>query len=156
MADNLVIILVEDDPFSQKKMCNHLKDLFPDCTIETLANGIQAANYLLSPINQYDLVILDGKLKNPNHFVAQFNGPDVANAMQEKGIEVPVVLFTQDPGMLKAFDEVYGKRLPEIEKPCRKENVSVVLQPVVEAILSSKTREIEDALEGASPPSPGL
>ncbi len=58
--------------------------------------------------------------------------------MKEKGIEVPVVLCTgNDPEKLNSFDKVFGKRVPEIEKPCRKSNIQAVLTPIIDKIANA-------------------
>jgi DNA-binding NtrC family response regulator len=138
----LLIVLVEDNPRQRKKMKELLAESFPQCEIKTIAHGIEAMNYLLTPVNKYHLVILDGKLDTfPKRVITQVNGPDVAAAMNEKNIKVPVVLWTNDPKMLASFDEVYGKRLPEIEKPCRKNNIEAVLAPIIEKIESNRALE---------------
>jgi CheY-like chemotaxis protein len=119
------IVLVESSLHNQKVMKKHLQELYPDCQVKILANGREAIDYLIFPANKYDLVILEGNVKS----VA---GPDVALAMKKAGIKVPVVLWTNDPNMLAKFDEIYGERLPEIEKrPCRKSNIAVILAPII-------------------------
>lgn len=136
MTKQLKIILVEDNDTNQKKMSLILEKLF-ECEVVSLSHGIEAINYLLAPTNEYNLVILDGKLRThpPVYKNIPIDGPDVANAMKEQGITVPVVLWTNDPEMLARFDEVYGRRLPEIEKPgCREYNVAVVLTPIIALI----------------------
>ena len=136
MYENLAIVLVDDDHANQKTMSKILEDLFPKCQIKILGTGEEARDYLLSPSNNYDLVILDGNLKSSPAFSTPMHGPDVANAMKNKGIKVPVVLWTNDPYMLARFDEVYGKRIAEIEKPCRAYNVEVILKPIVKSIMT--------------------
>ncbi|CDZ79193.1 Response regulator receiver domain protein [Legionella massiliensis] len=131
----ILIVLVEDDPHHRKKMKDILTDSFPNCVIKTIANGVEACNYLLNPVNHYNLVILDGRLDTyPTTLLAKVNGPDVAEAMRERNIDVPIVLWTNDPKMLQSFDEVCGMRLPEIEKPCRSYNVEAVLTPIITKI----------------------
>jgi DNA-binding NtrC family response regulator len=134
--NELVIVLIEDDFHHRKKLKKLLLESFPNCRVKTIAHGIEAMNYLLTPVNIYHLVILDGKLNtSPQTLITEVNGPDVATAMKERDIKVPVVIFTQDPKMLQCFDEIYGQRLPEIEKPCRKANVEAVLNPLIKTIL---------------------
>ena len=146
MSKNPVLILVEDNPTYQQRMLDYLSELFPDCEVKIMSNGIEATNFLLSPINQYDLVLLDGNLgKGTSLFASAFNGPDVAEAMVEKGINVTIVLCTNEAAMLMRFDEVFGKRLPEIEKPYRKTNVQVILSPLIAKILE-KNEELSPSL----------
>ena len=143
--DRIMIVLVEDDPHHRKKMKDFLSESFPNCEIKTIAHGIEAMNYLLTPVNKYHLVILDGRLDTlPQTFIAKVQGPDVALAMKEKNIDVPVVLWTSDPAMLNRFDEIYGKRLPEIEKPCRKTNIEVVLAPIIETIVNKQKENLSN------------
>lgn len=135
--DDVLIVLVEDNSHHRNRMKQFLTESFPNCKVKTISHGIEAMNYLLTPVNVYHLVILDGNLNHfPQPLLASVNGPDIAAAMREKNIEVPVVLWTSDPSMLARFDEVYGERLPEIEKPCRKTNIQAVLTPIMEEIAS--------------------
>jgi hypothetical protein len=127
VAKGISIVLVEGSPHNQKVMKKHLGELYPDCRLKILANGREAIEFLIFPANKYDLVILGGK---------SVAGPDVALAMKKARINVPIVLWTNDPGMLAKFDEVYGERLPEMEKrPCRKANIAVILAPIIQSIL---------------------
>ncbi|WP_045099381.1 hypothetical protein [Legionella micdadei] len=128
-----------------------LEKLFP-CKVTTFTHGIEAVNFLLAPSSAYDLVILDGRLRSLPHTLQSFaiDGPDIAESLKEKGIKARVVLWSNDPDMLQRFDEVYGRRLPEIEKPCRETNVQAVLAPIIQLMLSNETspqdfNEAEDA-----------
>lgn len=142
MSKKPVIILVEDNHVNQKRMLNYLNELYPECDVKIMSNGIEATNYLLSPTNRYDLVLLDGNLNTGNSFFTRsFNGPDVAEAMVEKGIKVTIVLCTNEAAMLAQFDKIFGKRLPEIEKPFRKTNVEVILSPLILEIEEEKKQE---------------
>ncbi|MBA2656137.1 MAG: hypothetical protein H0U70_04040 [Tatlockia sp.] len=137
--DEFLIVLVEDNPHQRNKMNNILKDCFPFSKVKSIAHGIEAMNFLLTPVNKYHLVILDGKLETfPKTFITPVQGPDIAIAMQENNIDVPVILWTNEPAMLNRFDEIYGKRLPEIEKPCRRSNVEVIVRPIIEELLGFK------------------
>jgi two-component system response regulator QseB len=134
LPNAVLIVLVEDNLHQRNNMKKFLNECFPDCVVKTIAHGIEAMNYLLTPVNEYHLVILDGKLETfPRTFITSVNGPDIAAAMKEQHIETPIVLFTNDPAMLARFDEVF-ERPPEIEKPCRKTNVQAVLTPIIDAI----------------------
>ncbi|KTD36222.1 Response regulator receiver domain protein [Legionella nautarum] len=147
MDKKLRIVLVEDNATNQNRMKRFLTELFP-CEVITFSHGIEATNFLLAPTSVYDLVILDGKLRSLPHTLQQIpvDGPEVAAELRKKGIRAKVVLWTNDPDMLARFDEVYdGKRLPEIEKPCRKENIEVILRPIVKAILSGEISPEMDA-----------
>lgn len=140
MDKKLRIVLVEDNVTNQNRMKRFLNELFP-CEVITFTHGIEATNFLLAPTSVYDLVILDGKLRSLPHTLQQIpvDGPEVAADLRKHGISAKVVLWTNDPNMLARFDDVYdGTRLPEIEKPCRKENIQVVLGPIVKAILNSE------------------
>lgn len=141
MDKKLRIVLVEDNITNQNRMKRFLKELFP-CEVLTFTHGIEATNFLLAPTSEYELVILDGKLRSLPHTLQQIpvDGPEVAADLKKNGIRANVVLWTNDPDMLSRFDAVYeGRRLPEIEKPCRKENIHVVLGPIVQAILSGES-----------------
>ncbi len=156
MTKQLKIILVEDNDTNQKKMNIILEKLFT-CEVVTLCHGIEAINYLLAPTNEYDLVILDGKLRTlpPIYKNTPIDGPDVASAMKEQGITVPVVLWTNDPDMLTRFDEVYGQRLPEIEKPgCREFNVAAVLTPIINSIIDFTESMEGDESQNYTPSAP--
>lgn len=135
MFENLSIVLVEDEHANQRAMTNFLNELFPGSKLEILSTGKEAIDYLLSPDNEYNLVILDGNLKpDPTSFKA-IDGPEVAAAMKKKGIDVTVVLWTNDSEKLEQFDKVFGERQHEIEKPGRKTNIQVVLTPIVQSII---------------------
>ncbi|MBA2650754.1 MAG: hypothetical protein H0U73_00585 [Tatlockia sp.] len=142
--DAFLIVLVENDSRQRNKMTKFLMECFPSCEVKPITHGIEAMNFLLTPVNKYHLVILDGSLETyPKTFITAVNGPDIAKAMKEKNIDVPVVLWTNDPNMLARFDEVYeGKRLPEIEKPCRRSNIDVILRPIIEALSNPPKQNI--------------
>lgn len=153
--DGILIVLVEDEPHHRKKMKDLLTECFPNCEIKTIAHGIEAMNYLLTPVNKYHLVILDGKLDTlPQTFMTKVQGPDVAAAMKEKNINVQVVLWTNDPAMLNRFDEIYGKRLPEIEKPCRKSNIEVILTPIINSIANQQKENLSNDEDSIYSPTP--
>ncbi len=152
--DSVLIVIVEDNSHQRKKMKQYLIESFPNCEVKTIAHGIEAMNYLLTPVNEYHLVILDGKLDPfPKTFITPVNGPDIAAAMLEQGIEVPVVLCTgNDPEKLNSFDKVFGKRMPEIEKPCRKSNIQAVLTPIMDKLTKTAKEEnkrIPDSVQSA-------
>lgn len=138
MFGKLIFVLVDDEHTNQRHMINFLNELFPDNQVKVFETGEEAIEYLLSPASHYDLVILDGHLKPSSHKTKQIDGPDVAAALKKNRISVPVVLWTNDPNMLERFDEVYGERLAEMEKPCRKTNIEVILKPIVNSILLAK------------------
>jgi DNA-binding NtrC family response regulator len=155
--DEILIVVVEDNARLRHAMEDLLMESFPHCKVKTIAHGIEAMNYLLTPINNYDLVILDGKLDAyPRALIAKVNGPDVADEMKKKFIKVPVVLWTQDPDMLARFDEIYEERQPEIEKPPRKSNIEAVLTPIIESIIQTKQEEESKQEEALTTPRPGF
>ncbi len=138
MSAKIHIVLVEDNVINRNKMKQILETLFP-CQVTTFTHGIEAANFLLAPSSQYDLIILDGRLRSLPHTLQSvaIDGPDIAESLKEKGIRASVILWTNDPDMLQRFDDVYGRRLPEIEKPCRESNVRAVLDPIIQSIISN-------------------
>jgi two-component system response regulator QseB len=149
--DELLIVIVEDDPHHRQKMKKILNESFPYCTVKTISHGIEAMNYLLTPeVNKFDLVILDGKLETyPKTLIAQVNGPEIAEAMKEHQVNVPIILWTSDPKMLSQFDKVFGQRVPEIEKPCRRSNVEVILAPIIKSIQTGQEQKVQ---EDVNPP----
>ncbi|WP_028387694.1 response regulator [Legionella fairfieldensis] len=132
---DFTILLVEDNTLQQKIIERHLSNLF-DCALEIASTGSDAINYLKT--NTPDLIILDGNLR-PKNKKCPINGPDVAQVIKTQKPDVPVVLWTDDAKMLNDFDVVFeGERCPEIEKPCRRNNIEAVLTPIVERIMKTK------------------
>ncbi|MBY5948351.1 response regulator transcription factor [Photobacterium rosenbergii] len=83
MADNLQLLLVEDDIDLAKAVIDYLE--LEDIQCDHAANG-QSGHHLIST-NQYDVVILDLNLP-------KMNGLEVCERIRTQGIDVPILMLT--------------------------------------------------------------
>ncbi|MGR5120576.1 response regulator transcription factor [Vibrio astriarenae] len=83
MADNLQLLLVEDDIDLATAIIDYLE--LEDIQCDHAANGLSGYNLIES--NQYDVVVLDLNLP-------KMNGLEVCEKIRSQGIDVPILMLT--------------------------------------------------------------
>ncbi|WED44141.1 response regulator [Legionella cardiaca] len=138
------IVLVDDNPLLRKTMRNLLVKL--PCEVKEFSSGEEAITYLIDSNFSYDLVILDGNLASPylSEKTKPCNGPDVAEAILKYNKDIPIVVWTDDPMMITAFQEKFDAHnkgpILKLKKPIEPANLKEVLMPFIEAV----AQETED------------
>jgi CheY-like chemotaxis protein len=83
ILNNKRILAVDDEPDILEILKEEIKDMAPDCTLETATNYDKAVELLVSWT--YDLAILD---------IMGIRGLDLLDLAMDRPIPVPVVIFT--------------------------------------------------------------
>ncbi|WP_019217079.1 response regulator [Legionella tunisiensis] len=123
----MIIILVEDNIVNQTMMKQILANNFKNSIVKVIGDGETAIAFFNGNLH-YDLIILDGNLGSKTT-----NGPEVAQAIVNAGINTPVALWTDDKATREKMEKVFGHELPCIEKaPLNKNNIISVVKNILE------------------------
>lgn len=124
------MIVIVDDNLSNQLILKRMLESITDEPCTLFSTGIEAVKFIEH--NQYDisLVIIDGNLQQPM-LTKEMQGPDVAAEIIKINREITIATWSDDPKMLKRFDDISkntSKPLLSLKKPLNKSNLSSVVK----------------------------
>jgi response regulator of citrate/malate metabolism len=120
--NKLNILIVEDDPFSQKLLSHYINMIYKDHKIIIAADFEQAKKDIFNS-DSIKFAIIDIYLEGP------LTGIDLLNTMNREGIDIPIVMTSSVSR--EKFYEMLGKQKREIvylRKPYDPEGLRYILE----------------------------